>query len=237
MVFSNLFSQFFIYCRAYPTQSLLGLSFLLWWTGIGGKDFYLLPLLLWLGRQLYWWYQEKLTLCWAPIFCSVNQWLASSAGFKWMKICFYFHSILFILTAIIRYYSFEWHIYDTGFHTNVLYNIAQGEWYASYKQIHNWADHFTPFFSLWAIPYLLFPSIHWVTLSKVFAYILCPILFYQISREEFALSQARKLTILLGSGWMLLYAPALNSLYYEFQTSAFAPPIILYGFFCYQRQH
>ena len=35
---------------------------------------------------------------------------------------------------------------------------------------------------------------------------------------------------------MLFYAPALNSLYYEFQPSALAPPFILYAFLCFQRK-
>ena len=32
---------------------------------------------------------------------------------------------------------------------------------------------------------------------------------------------------------MLIYAPALNSLYYEFQPSSLAPPFILYAFLCF----
>jgi uncharacterized membrane protein len=88
-----------------------------------------------------------------------------------------------------------------------------------------------------AILYLWIPSTHWVTLAKTIAFLSVPPLIFQICRESFQeKEQAWIVTLILGAAWMLFYAPALNSYYYEFQPSALAPPFILYAFLCFQRK-
>jgi Predicted membrane protein (DUF2079). len=74
-------------------------------------------------------------------------------------------------------------------------------------------------------------------LAKTVAYLSVPLLIYKICKESFQnKEQAWSVTVILGAAWMLFYAPALNSLYFEFQPSALAPPFILYAFLCFQRK-
>jgi uncharacterized membrane protein len=74
-------------------------------------------------------------------------------------------------------------------------------------------------------------------LAKTVAYLSVPLLIHKICKESFQnKEQAWSVTVILGAAWMLFYAPALNSLYYEFQPSALAPPFILYAFLCFQRK-
>jgi len=88
-----------------------------------------------------------------------------------------------------------------------------------------------------ALFYLWIPSTHWVTLAKTFAYLSVPLMIQKICKESFQnKEQAWSVTVIIGAAWILFYAPALNSLYYEFQPSALAPPFILYAFLCFQRK-
>ena len=64
-----------------------------------------------------------------------------------------------------------------------------------------------------------FQALTGVTLAKTVAYLSVPLLIHKICKESFQnKEQAWSVTVILGAAWMLFYAPALNSLYYEFST-------------------
>lgn len=208
----------------------LGITFIVWWTGFAGRDLYLLPAIIFIGMYLYHIRKKR------PLIISTN-WISSPSGKKWLIIIFLAHVVLFLAITVLKYYSFRWNVWDVGNFSNKLYNISQGRFYSSYLDSHDWADHFNPSISPLALLYLLIPSANWVTLAKTIAYITVPPLIYQICRESFDNKErAWLVTVILASAWMLLYAPALNSLYYEFQSSSLAPPFILYAFLCFQRK-
>jgi len=208
----------------------LGITLILWWLGIAGRDIYLLPAIVFLGICIFQIRKGEFSNN------SIN-WINDYSNKRCLIAFYWIHVGLYLLTTILKYYSFRWNIWDVGSYSNMLFNISQGRFYSSYLGSHNWADHFTPSMSPLSLFYSLAPSTHWLTLAKTIAYLSVPLLIYKICRESFQnKEQAWSVTVILGAAWMLFYAPALNSLYYEFQPSALAPPFILYAFLCFQRK-
>jgi len=214
----------------YPALFWLAITLFVWWTGLGYRDFYLLPALIFLLIYIY--------RIWGKNPFNIN------ANFKklflrkkWLIVIFLVHISLFIAITILRYYSFSWNIWDVGNFSNKLYNISQGSLYSSYLGAHDWADHFNPSISPLALLYLLVPSTNWLTLAKTIAYVSVPLVVYQICKELFDNKEkAWFVTVILALAWMLIYAPALNSFFFEFQPSSLTPPFILYAFLCFKRK-
>ena len=208
----------------------LGITLIFWWLGIAGRDIYLLPAIVFLGICIFQIRKGEF------LNKSIN-WINDYSNKRCLIAFYWIHVGLYLLITILKYYSFRWNVWDVGSYSNMLFNISQGRFYSSYLGSHNWADHFSPSMSPLALPYLWIPSTHWVTLAKTIAYVSVPPLIYKICREYFLeKEQIWKVTVILGLSWMLLYKPALNSLYYEFQPSALAPPFILYAFLCFRRK-
>ena len=192
----------------YPALFWLGITVLVWWTGLGGKDLYLLPALIFLLIYIYriWKYKHLNNIINFP---------KCFFGKKWLKIIFLVHIALFIAITILKYYSFSWNVWDVGNFSNKLYNISQGSFFSSYLGAHDWADHFNPSMSPLAFLYLLVPSANWVTLAKTIAYVSVPPIIYQICKECFDNKEkAWLVTVILALAWMLIYAPALNSFFF-----------------------
>ncbi len=212
------------------TLSWLAITLLVWWIGIAGRDLFLLPALIFIGIYSYHLWKKQ-------AFKISTKWINSPSGKRWLISLFLVHVLLYLAITLLKYYSFRWNVWDVGGFSNQLYNISQGSFYSSYLGSHNWADHFSPSMSPLALLYLLTPSTHWVTVAKAVAYLSVPLLIFKICQEAFqSKEQAWCTTVILGVAWLLFYAPAINSFYYEFQSSALAPPFILYGFLNYQRK-
>ena len=214
-----------------PALFWLGITFLVWWSGIGGRDLYLLPALIFFLIYIYKiWKNKPLNI---PIDLKIS--------FYWKKlliILFLLHVVLFLAITFFKYYSFSWNVWDVGNFSNKLYNISQGSFYSSYLGAHDWADHFNPSMSPLAFLYFLVPSANWVTLAKTIAYVSVPLIIYQICKECFDnKDKAWFVTVILALAWMLIYAPAVNSFFFEFQPSSLAPPFILYAFLCFKREN
>ena len=213
-----------------PAILWLGITLLVWWIGLGGRDLHLLPALIFLLIYIYRIWKNK------PFIIPINL----TKNIFWERcliIIFLVHVALFLAITILKYYSFSWNVWDVGSYSNILYNISQGRFYSSYLGTHNWADHFSPSMSPLALFYLLIPSTHWLTLAKTVAYLSVPLLIQKICKESFQNKEhVWSVTVIIGVAWMLFYAPALNSLFYEFQPSALAPPFILYAFLCFKRK-
>ena len=213
-----------------PAVSWLAITLLVWWIGIAGRDLFLLPALIFIGIYSYRLWKKQ-------AFKISTKWINSPSGKRWLISLFLVHVLLYLVITLLKYYSFRWNVWDVGNFSNKLYNISQGSFYSSYLGSHHWADHFSPSMSPLALLYLLKPSTHWVTLAKAAAYLVVPLLIFKICREAFqSKEQAWCATVILSVAWMLFYAPAINSFYYEFQSSALAPPFILYAFLNFQRK-
>ena len=167
-VFKNLFNE--------PALFFLGITFFFWWTGLGERDLYLLPALIFMLVYIYRILINK------PLNIPVNLKMIFYMK-KWLIIIFFVHVELFLLITILKYYSFSWNVWDVGNFSNKLYNIANGRFYSSYLGAHDWADHFNPSISPLALLYLLVPSTNWLTFAKTIAYLSVPPLIFQISKE------------------------------------------------------
>ena len=155
-VFKNLYH--------YPALLWLGITLLVWWTGLGGSDLHLLPALIFLLIYIYRIWKNK------PLNIPINL-TKSFFEERWLIIIFLVHVALFLAITFLKYYSFSWNVWDVGNFSNKLYNIANGRFYSSYLGAHDWADHFNPSMSPLALLYLLVPSTNWVTLAKTIAYV------------------------------------------------------------------
>ena len=213
---------------SYHLGTIIALSgaALIWFLGIGGRDLYILPLICWLpfagwrvskGKSVF-------TVNW-PSERSINQ--AFVYG-KWALGIFF---LLCCLRATLRYLSFQWNIWDVGVFSNVIYNMSQGELWWSHYEVHPWADHFTPSIGILAPFYWIHPHFVWIVLAKILSYTLVPLGFWQVAKNlNQPVERAIALTILVSSAWLLWYKPTLSSLWYEWQPSCLAPPVIVFCF-------
>ena len=108
-----------------PALLCLGITFIVWWTGLGGRDLYLLPAFVFLLMYVY-------RICInEPLKIPVNL-KRIYCGKNWLIFTFSFHVVIFLTFTILKYYSFSWNVWDVGNFSNKLYNIAQGRFYSSY---------------------------------------------------------------------------------------------------------
>jgi uncharacterized membrane protein len=209
----------------------------MWWSALGGQDAYAIPavaLFLYIGGLIYTGQLHKSVVPLGRQWC---KWLTTPNGERWWRWTIIAHGLLFFATVVLKYDSFQLNTWDAGIYHNILFNISEGRFYSSFHQTHNFADHFTPFISFISLFYLINPSIHWMMGFKVLAYVLCPFLIYKIGKSLFLdKNYAKIVSFTLGFGWLCLYAPAVNSLNFEFQSSCLAPPVVLLAFFTLQKE-
>ncbi len=80
--------------------------------------------------------------------------------------------------------------------------------------------------------YLIYPSSHWMTLSKVLALTVSPILIWKICDNVFAgKKQVYYVGLTLSLFWLFFYAPIVKSSYFAFHPSSLAAPAIFYSIF------
>jgi uncharacterized membrane protein len=201
-------------------NGLLVISFSIWILGLWGRDLYLLPLALWV------------------FFILKNQgkWLEIESFFLNLKLknLIYFYSFLFIINLALiplSYYSFGWNVWDSGNFSNMLYNLSEGRLWWSYYEVHPWADHFTPTISILALFYKIYPSVLWILNIKLIFYYFTVIAFYLLIKILIEEKKQKIVFIIISSGWILWYKPAVSSLWYEWQPSCLAPPVIVLSFY------
>ena len=80
-----------------PALLWLGITLLVWWTGLAGRELYLLPALIFLGIFIY-----QIWKKW-PLNIS-TQWICSSSGKLWLITIFLVHVVLYLTITILKYY-------------------------------------------------------------------------------------------------------------------------------------
>ena len=79
--------------------------------------------------------------------------------------------------------------------------------------------------------YWIHPHFVWIVLAKILSYTLVPLGFWQVAKNlNQPVERAIALTILVSSAWLLWYKPTVSSLWYEWQPSCLAPPVIVFCF-------
>jgi len=168
----------------------LGLSFLIfgllvWWSGLAGRDLYLFPVLVGILIMAY---NVLRTNSVKNIFGNSETIMAwpTHRILLWLL---FLHGIVLAATAVFKLYSFQWNIWDVGIYSDIIFNTSKGKFYSSYNLAHNWGDHFTPSMSLISIFYWIYPSSNWMTLSKVLALIVSPLLIWKICDNVFVVKK------------------------------------------------
>ena len=213
--------------------NLLILGILIWFSGLAGRDLYLVPVLVGIIIITYQVLHEK---SFQQIFGqrSLNVTYLTSRKLLFLLL---FHGLILISTTVFKLYSFQWNIWDVGIYSDILFNTSKGIFYSSYNLNHNWGDHFTPSMSFISLFYLIYSSSNWMTLSKVFALIISPFFIWKICDNVFTKkNEVYFVGLLLSLFWLFFYAPIVNSSYFAFHPSSLAAPAIFYSFLCLQRK-
>ncbi|MAZ74783.1 MAG: hypothetical protein CL929_04040, partial [Deltaproteobacteria bacterium] len=137
---------------------------------------------------------------------------------------------------VLKYYSFNLFTLDAGYHSNILYNISNGEFYSSIFNMNSLGEHFTLSMSFISLFYKIIPSINWMMGFKILAYLSSVVFIWLLCREYIEDQQkAVFFSLVLSLGWLFFYQPIVNSVRYEFQASCLAPPFIFYAFYCLKK--
>jgi len=213
--------------------SFLILGLLVWWSGLAGRDLYLVPVLVGILIMAFNVFRAN---SFQHIF-SNNETIMTWATHRTLLWLLFLHGLVLTATAVFKLYSFQWNIWDVGIYSDIIFNTSKGELYSSYYLAHNWGDHFTPSMSFLSIFYWLYPSSHWMTLSKVLALIVSPLLIWKICGNVFVEKrQVYYVGLTLSLFWLFFYAPIVKSSYFAFHPSSLAAPAIFYSFLCLQKK-
>jgi uncharacterized membrane protein len=209
------------------------LGLLVWWSGLAGRDLYLVPVLVGILIMAFNVFRAN---SFQHIFGN-SETIMTWATHRTLLWLLFLHGLVLTATAVFKLYSFQWNIWDVGIYSDIIFNTSKGKLYSSYNLAHNWGDHFTPSMSFLSIFYWLYPSSHWMTLSKVLALIVSPLLIWKICGNVFVEKrQVYYVGLTLSLFWLFFYAPIVKSSYFAFHPSSLAAPAIFYSFLCLQKK-
>ena len=210
---------------------LFSLTFITWWSGIAGASLYAVPSLLLVGFSIYTIIKEQYFEIISQLYNNFKEWISIQKYKKIILILFIIQSFLWFSYVILKYYSFNLFTLDAGYHSNILYNISNGDFFSSIFNMHNLGEHFTLSMSFIALFYKLVPSINWMMGFKIIAYLSSVYLIFLIIKDELRDYQKYWMAfIIFAVMWLFLYRPIINTVRYEFQASCLAPPFILMSF-------
>ena len=210
---------------------LFSLTFITWWSGIAGASLYAIPSLLLVGFSIYAIIKGQYFLIITKLYNNYKEWISFQKYKKMILAIFALQSFLWFSYVILKYYSFNLFTLDAGYHSNILYNISNGDFFSSVFNMHNLGEHFTLSMSFIAVFYKLVPSINWMMGFKIIAYLSSVYLIFLIIKDELKEYQKYWMVfIVFAVMWLFLYRPIINTVRYEFQASCLAPPFILMSF-------
>ena len=210
---------------------LFSLTFITWWSGIAGASLYSIPSLLLVGFSIYAIIKGQYFLIITKLYNDFKEWISFQKYKKMILAIFALQSFLWFSYVILKYYSFNLFTLDAGYHSNILYNISNGDFFSSIFNMHNLGEHFTLSMSFIALFYKLVPSINWMMGFKIIAYLSSVYLIFLIIKDELKEYQKYWMVfIVFAVMWLFLYRPIINTVRYEFQASCLAPPFILMSF-------
>ena len=222
-ILNNKFYKVFIF--------LFSLTFITWWSGIAGASLYAIPSLLLVGFSIYAIIKGQYFLIIIKLYYDFKEMISIQKYKKMILAIFALQSFLWFSYVILKYYSFNLFTLDAGYHSNILYNISNGDFFSSVFNMHNLGEHFTLSMSFIALFYKLVPSINWMMGFKIIAYLSSVYLIFLIIKDELKEYQKYWMVfIVFAVMWLFLYRPIINTVRYEFQASCLAPPFILMSF-------
>ena len=163
---------------------LISLTFITWWSGIAGASLYAIPSLFLVTLSVYTIIKGKYVLIIFKLYCSLNNLISFEKYKKIIVLIFFLQSLLWFSYVFLKYYSFNLFSLDAGYHSNILYNISNGDFFSSMFNMHNLGEHFTLSMSFIALFYKLVPSINWMMGFKIIAYLSSVYLIFLIIKDE-----------------------------------------------------
>lgn len=216
--------------------SFTGLIFFIWWLGIAGSDFYWLPAIIWIIATSYWIIKGQFAGILETSTKAVFDW-STGKGNRIVWVFLFANCLLWIIYILLKYYSFNYHTFDTGIYHNIVYNLSHGEFFSSFHNVNFLANHFNINLVLISPLYKITPYPHWLVLLKVIAFLACAWFIWKLCRENLPEKDYMKWALVLLVLWLFLYKPIINSVRYEFQGSCLSLPFIFYAFLCLQREN
>ena len=125
------------------------LGLLVWWSGLAGRDLYLVPVLVGILIMAFNVFRAN---SFQHIFGN-NETIMTWATHRTLLWLLFLHGLVLTATAVFKLYSFQWNIWDVGIYSDILFNTSKGSFYSSYNLAHNWGDHFTPSMSFISLFY------------------------------------------------------------------------------------
>lgn len=125
-------------------------------------------------------------------------------------------------------------MYDTGNFAHLIFNISSGRGFYHYVlQTSAWSDHFTPNLALLTPLFWIKPTILWLPIVRLIAYLACLPILWKISKFYLLDKRCQYLVLIL---WLTNYA-LLKMLSWEFHFSSIALPFLLLSFYLYLKRY
>ena len=198
----------------------LSLSMTLWMLGIGGSDLYALPGLI--GILLLF---REIIIIDRPL-----TFISQSFNYSFFKKSYLLLILIVLAKTLLSLYSFRWNIFDVGSYSSAVFNFSKGLNFNSFLQVPATADHFTPSLAIFVPLYWLYPSVHWLTVTKALSYLSAPVIIYWWLKDKIDKKSCLALSFVFGIWVLLFYKPAVNSRLFEFSPSSLALPFIILAF-------
>ena len=154
--------------------------------------------------------------------------LSSILNRKFCWLLFGWVALGWLVLAVLKYFALEYYIWDVGIFANNLVNFVEtGIYFSSVLDIHGFADHFSPNLLLLAPLFKIAPSVMWLALLKVVAFLITTWLLLQLGIT--LLGKQSQWIYLAPILWLInkYFAQTLDA---EFQPSSLTPPFIVAAF-------
>ena len=102
-----------------PVFLWLWITLLVWWSGLAGRDFFLVPALIFVGIYTYQIRNNQPSII-------TTKWTNSSYAKRWLISLFLVHVVLNLTITILKYYSFRWNVWDVGSYSTCFTTFRRG---------------------------------------------------------------------------------------------------------------
>ena len=105
----------------------VGLNFLLvgilvWWSGLAGRDLYMVPVLVCIMVIVFNIFRAK---GFQNIFGN-SETIMTGVTHRTLLWLLFLHGLVLTATAVFKLYSFQWNIWDVGIYSDILFNTSKG---------------------------------------------------------------------------------------------------------------
>lgn len=154
---------------------------------------------------------------------------------RWFYYVYGAFVVLWTTLLLLKQAWLGYHTWDMGFFAQPLASLAQGgRFFSTIKGVHPFSDHFCPAVLLLTPLFALWPSVIWLVLAKLAAYISCPLILLRMGEK--VLGRDSRLAFVAPYLFMV-HSYLQRTVLFEFQPSSLALPFVLLAFsFAFERR-